>query len=520
MADHADGQKQAALTLELFSRLDLAPRLPPPSPTELWPAELRHRMRVLLHTLPLTDLYRNQGMALPDLRHYDPLALAMKILDLIVESMGLEQEVDRRAVGQALRPLLAAMDSGRGHAPDEARHLAMTERLLDGLRNDSNRRHPFQIEYTDLDPDGSAVRRIVEFKLIEDHHHPLEGTVLRLSNEAINLFLGAFNLDIEDAQAAAEAVVRSQLDRGKFQEAVQSARGALLQTLRMQEKIKGLLKDTARDISLIDWREQAPRLLDEAVDHVMRRVAVEQGILETAEERLEALRPDHEQAAPLRHVIEIIRRCRLRHMDLQDHLIRARGVFLDEQARQAFSVLSARVLPDLGREVLEPLLGMPARDADAILCAATPAFLGPSAPALLSLRSLITWQLQPRREVVRGEVLATTPDLVTYGEDETRFAKEARELADRILQDLAEPVRLSVLLARSAAEEEDPDLPVLLALRILQEFAPEENPTNESGVALIVEPVPAWFDAAGLCGDELEITPIDVAMAEHERSHP
>ena len=63
------------------------------------------------------------------------------------------------------------------------------------------------------------MRRFVEFRLIEDRHHAIEGTVLRLSNEAINLFLGAFELDIEDAQAAAEAVVRSQLERGKFHEA-------------------------------------------------------------------------------------------------------------------------------------------------------------------------------------------------------------------------------------------------------------------------------------------------------------
>ncbi|MFO0579199.1 MAG: hypothetical protein U1A78_34800 [Polyangia bacterium] len=500
------------MALDLFSRVDLAPRLMPPT-TELWPPELRHRMRVLLHTLPLTDLHRNQSLALPELRHYDPLALAMKIIDLIVESMGLEQEVDRRAVVRALRPLLSAMDAAQGLVPDEARHLMMAERLLDGLRNDGNHRHPFQIEYTDVDAAGAAVRRLIEFRLIEDRHHPIEGTVLRLSNEAINLFLGAFELDIEDAQAAAEAVVRSQLERGKFHEAVQSARGALLQTLRMQEKIKSLLKETARDISRVDWREQAPRLLNEAVEHVMRRVAVEQGIKETAEERLAALRPDHEQATPLRQVIEIIQRCRLRHLDLQEQLIRARGVFLDEQARQSFSILVARGMPELGREVLEPLLDMPARDANTILAAVTPAFLGACAPSLLSLRGLVAWQLQPRREIVRGEVPAAAPELVTYGEEEARFAKETHALAEEILQGLTEPIRLSALLKRTAAAA--PDLPVLLALRVLQEFAPEEEPMGGGGTGLLVEPMWEWFDAAGLCGEELELVPRPAAGAVH-----
>lgn len=475
-------------------------------------------MRVLLHTLPITDLHRNQGMLLPELRHYDPLVLAMKILDLIVESMGMEQQVDRRAAVRSLGPVLSAMDVAHGKEPDAARHLLMAERVFDGLRKDENPLHPFQIEYTDLDASGTAVQRLIEFRLIEDRHHPIEGTVLRLSNEAINLFLGAFELDIEDAQAAAEAVVRSQLDRGKFHEAVQSARGALLQTLRLQEKIRSILMQTRRDVSRVDWRDLAPRLLDEAVEHVMRRVAVEQGILETAEERLAALRPDHEQAVPLRHVVDIVRRCRLRHLDLQDQLMRARSVFLDEQSRQAFSIASAFGLPELGREVLEPILREPACVAQQIVSDTTPAFLGPSAPALLSLRALIGWQLQPRRELVRGEVPAEALDLVTYGEDEARFDKDVRDDADALLTNLTGPVRLSDLLVQASRSGRSPLLPTLLALRVLQEFAPDE--LMPAATALRVEPVGSWFDAAGMCGDELEVIPGTLPIHPSQGSLP
>jgi hypothetical protein len=486
---------------------------------ESWPKELRQRMRVVLHTLPLTDLHRNQGLAQPELRHYDSLALAMKVLDLIVESMGMEQEVDRRAVVRALGPLLSAMDVAHGLVPDEGRHLGMAERLLDNLRNDGNHRHPFQIEYTDFDESGIALRRLVEFRLIEDRHHPIEGIVLRLSNEAINLFLGAFELDIEDAQAAAEAVVRSQLDRGKFHEAVQSARGALLQTLRMQEKIHGILKETRRDVSRVDWREATPRLLDEAVEHVLRRVGVEQGILETAEERLKVLPTDHDQAPPLRHIIEIIQRCRLRHMELQDQLMRARSVFLDEQERQAFSVLAARTLPELGREVLEPLLAMPARTAEQIVIDVSPSFSGPGAPALLSLRGLIGWQLQPRREIVRGEIPSEAPDLVTYGEEEARFSKEERAELDAMFGGLSEPVLLSELLARAATSQGPSTFPTLVALRVLQEFAPDEE-LSALGRALHIDQTGAWFDVAGYCGDELSLCPAASASMPSEGSLP
>lgn len=498
----------------MFSRVELAPPLQHPT-IDRWPKELRQRMRVVLHTLPLTDLYRNQGMAQAELRHYDSLALAMKVLDLIVESMGMEQEVDRRAVVRALGPILSAMDIAHGLVPDDGRHLAMAERLLYNLRNDGNHRHPFQIGYTDFDDSGKALRRLVEFRLIEDRHHPIEGIVLRLSNEAINLFLGAFELDIEDAQAAAEAVVRSQLDRGKFHEAVQSARGALLQTLRMQEKIHGILKETRRDVKRVDWREATPRLLDEAVEHVLRRVRVEQGILETAEERLKVLPVDHEQATPLRHIIEIVQRCRLRHMELQDQLMRARSVFLDEQERQAFSVLAARALPELSREVLEPLLTMPARIAEEIIIDVSPAFCGPGAPALLSLRRLIGWQLQPRRETVRGEILTQTPDLVTYGEDDTRFSKEERAEVDAMLGGLSGPVLLSELLSRAATPTSSSALPTLITLRVLQEFAPDEE-LSAPTIALRIDQTGAWFDVAGHCGDELLLCPPAMASKSTE----
>ncbi len=73
-ADHLLGREQAATTLELFSRVELAPLLPSPT-VDLWPAKLRQRMRVVLHTILLTDLQRNQSGVQPDIRPYDALAL-------------------------------------------------------------------------------------------------------------------------------------------------------------------------------------------------------------------------------------------------------------------------------------------------------------------------------------------------------------------------------------------------------------------------------------------------------------
>ena len=219
-----------------------------------WDPALTHRLRVLLHTAPLHELRLGDSRRDPELRHYDSLSLAMKVFDLVVDSAGLDREVNRERVEQALGPLLDQMDAASGLAPDPSRHEAIVDRVLGGLRNDLDRRRPFEEVYTGFEEDLSAVRRKLEFRLLVDYFHPSGSTVLRLSNEAINLYLNALELDIEDAQAAAEAVVMSQLARGRFDEAVQTARNARWQSLRFAEKVTAIIRETRRDVSRVDWR--------------------------------------------------------------------------------------------------------------------------------------------------------------------------------------------------------------------------------------------------------------------------
>src|SRR6476660_671828 len=71
---------------------------------------LTDRLSILLHTQPLLDLKRGDSLRAAELRHYDTLALALKIWDLIVENVGLDTEVDRARVRSSLSPLLVAMD--------------------------------------------------------------------------------------------------------------------------------------------------------------------------------------------------------------------------------------------------------------------------------------------------------------------------------------------------------------------------------------------------------------------------
>ena len=86
-----------------------------------WTKTLAHRLRVLLHTLPLDALHRSDALRDYELRHYDGLALGLATIDLIVDHMGLDTDVDRVRVAQHVAPLLAEMDRLSGYEPDGER---------------------------------------------------------------------------------------------------------------------------------------------------------------------------------------------------------------------------------------------------------------------------------------------------------------------------------------------------------------------------------------------------------------
>jgi hypothetical protein len=161
------------------------------------------RLRILLYTKPLLDLQDRANLCDESLQHYDPLALTMKLFDAIIKTMVIdspkgtllfktlrerEREIESDMVIQLLSPLMTAMDREQQIAPDSLRHGLMVEWLLSKLLNDSDGRKPFRVEYTEFDGERS-IKRILEFRLVNEVFN-LEGRiVLRLSDEAMNLWM-------------------------------------------------------------------------------------------------------------------------------------------------------------------------------------------------------------------------------------------------------------------------------------------------------------------------------------------
>ena len=272
--------------MDLFSQL---PDDAPVTSDEIRNSALVRRLRVLLHAQPLYQLGQSDTRRDEAFRHYDTLVIALKILDVIAERMGMEIEADREYVDFSLAPLLDAMDRRAGLLPDVERHVQITDKVFAALRNDGDARRPFKISYSDLDENGDLVERQLEFRLIQDAFGLNGDLVMRLTNEAVNLNFNALELDLEDSQAATEAIVHSQMCRGKFDEARRNAHYAVRQSRLYCDRLRKMLRDTQRDISRVDWAVKAPGLIAEAMRHLETRLDVEHNIILTATDRLDSL---------------------------------------------------------------------------------------------------------------------------------------------------------------------------------------------------------------------------------------
>lgn len=468
-----------------------------------WDSRLTEKTRVLLHVAPLISIKRSDALRGEAFSHYDGLALALKVFDVVVDNMGMPRVIDRAFLFEQVKPLLEAMDAAAGVVANAERQREMLDHVLADLRNDDNGRMPFEQPYLDFDASGAAVRRAVEFRLVSDEHHPSGGTTLCLSNEAINLYLRALELDIEDAQAAAEAVVQSQLARGKFEEAVDSAQVANLQSIRYKEKIERVLRDTQRDVRRVDWAGEVPRMLVEARDHISTRLKAEHAIIEGARERLDLV-PDEAVRQRLTQILKLSKDCRKRHVDLHQHLMLAYPVFLGAHARQAFVAASASKSPDLFSQVLTPLMLAHHEQAGRVLEYSTPLLAGAQPCQAGSLKALVLWMLRPKRLFASEEIVVDESALGDASSEARRYPPELVAEVRAALQALGTRVKLSSLLAAMRERGASIESRELAAMMVLEHFAPDAS--SDSGI--LVTSGGVRFDSDGFSGDELEIEPI------------
>lgn len=470
--------------------------LQPPESPETWQGALSRRLRSLLRTAPFHRLEASKALREGDYSLQDLRALALRVLDATIEKMGLAAGATRAELDEVLAPLVRAAEPTA--SPERVRDVVTL--VLDGLLNERERRQAFSEPYSEFGEAG-LTRKVLSFHLLREEELPDGTVVARATTEGVNLYAGMLEYDVEDAQTAEEAVLHSQIRRGRIAEAVATAHRARVRSIEYEGKLTGILQTTRRDVTQVDWVHEVLGLLEEARIHLEDRQTAELSLIDAVETRLE--RADAAAAPQLFTLLETLKECHARHLRLHGELISANQQYLDEQARQAFRPRLLSPLPDPEAELLRPALELPAGALAAQAGELLRCFNPPHVPPVYCLSTLLDRLLAPRRGEDSPFDLSG-PELEPLQEPPLPFSAEDEQAVDRLLAGLQQdrPQKLSALLRKARQEGLTPGALHLLVLRALQAFdRDEELHTN-----LISEPAGSKLDDPDFKGDDLLVS--------------
>ncbi|MCK9871878.1 hypothetical protein MRI28_19925 [Nocardiopsis dassonvillei] len=417
---------------------------------------------------------------------YDIVTLALAAIDLVVSRQGFELEATRGDVIQALSQLAEVAAPDR--SPDEHSDVAVF--VVDSLLNRSARQVPFRYVTSDYSsPDLVHRQREVPFSLLVEHDHPArDENVLRATKDAINALIGGLDFDVEDEQVAIELILERQLARNDFEPAVRSAERARLLSMRLAEELDRLIRQTRRDLRLVEeeWAVAVPDQLGRARDHIHERLRVERNLLTKIREALTST--DSRLLKAALRIGQLLEECQERHESLHQRVISARGVFLDEQERQAFRPPALLNLPDPHQDVLMPVLELNRTDAETLAERFLVDMWGPRAPRLPRLYRLVNdlWSRHTRAESNN------------HGEDEEHdladppvplLRSEIIGVAVRAVERVGLPARLSTLISACYDDPQEASASIrqqgaeVLNLAVLWAFSPEDADDDEGRLA-------------------------------------
>ena len=454
-------------------------------------AALTRRVRALVRTAPLHAMEAHKNNRSIDLQRHDLRLLALAAIEAVVERMGFGYGASRDEVRERLLPLLSLMEPGIAlEAADR-----VVELVLEELLNSGNRRLAFEVPYVSLEG-GQGVARAVRFHLLREEETEDGEIVLKATTEAINLYAGMLEVDVEDAQIAEEAILRAQIQRGALQQAEATARQARLRSIEYAETIRQSLRLAKRDISQVR-ASQFLAVLERARTHLDGRLQEERRTVEAVRHRISQGGGEARAWVALRELLE---ECESRHTRLLEDVLNADSSWLAEQEQQRFKRRRNSHLPGPDREVLQPMLVARQGDLAPHVDEVLRLLHGPVPPPVLSLQSLIRDLMQPRRST---EAAPDRPPVVLelISEAQPRFPAAAQAAVQGHLAACRAGGTLSGRLAASRASGEGVEVRRLLVLVMLQAW--------DTGLPVQVRRAGA-LDDPEYAGDDLAIVPASV----------
>lgn len=447
------------------------------------------RRDALLRTVPVHDLVDRAERADSGITGFDIRALILAAFDAVIARQGFPN----RTTPEQVIDLLT--DIGAVQRPDAPREscVAAAEHVLDGLTNRRERERQFtptSIVYADAG-DGQIVATAVPrpFWLLREAEDPhTGGAYLEASADAVNALVGGLDLPIEDQQTALETVLERQLARGELDAAHATAIKARQLTAGYLIQIEQLLAETERYLPGTDWNTHAPRLINDALDHLSECLTregrllehVAGGVTDNASDTTLAKRTKVSTA-----LTKLLGESRHLHTQLMDRLMGARRRFLGAQDRQMFRPILEAIEFDLGKDVLEPSLALRIIDAEQLADAYLRALLGPVPPVALRWSDLVEALLHAPDRARASEDNDQDDEIEFRPDPEPLVSQQTLIVAHDVLARVQLPIRLSTLL--EACPEDQPagatahDLFVAASLRAFDNSRRDTDQDHQPG---------------------------------------
>jgi hypothetical protein len=419
------------------------------------------RVRTLLHTAPLHEFEANKGHR-EGWDRFDTRHLQLRAFELVLEQMCLGEGAERSTVVAELARLAGEMDPAS--TSDQRQQVAML--VVAWLLNETGADPAFQPFY--LIPAEPGWRRGPEPVVLMREHQRGDNLYMKLTPPGINVLLGALNLDVADEQRAKERLLDEEIQRGRYDKALLLASQARLLSVQYEEEIAEVIRVARVDLRRLDWSGRVMERIKAAQRHIGERLADETQIAAHLLAAREDVAP--EQAPTLDELSTVLGDCTRRHMLLGSRLMESTEVFLAEQERGFYGPGSIAAV-DLGREIFDPLLDLPATTAARICDDFFIYLMGPRCPQILDLLHLLDDLFTPRREWNEEQHLVEEPELVE-GDPDSRFEEADRANAAALLDLVGEQlVSLSQLLAQARSRHGPRAAPVLELLRYVALWA-------------------------------------------------
>jgi hypothetical protein len=449
------------------------------------------RLKSLGLTTPLHELEANKGQREWDAHNL--LELGLIGIDAIAD----RQELEGGATPDEIKVLLGRYAQEQNPETDSA---AVAAAVLDALVK------PRVLRYGEYRVPGAHVEHEWPFALVREVDEG-RGVHLRATDPAINLLVGALDIDdLESVHAAAETLVSKLIERGRFDDARRAAMDARYRSIQYTERLRQLIADARNSIATVDLQGDVLPAIKDARRHIRERVDVEATTLE----RLRSAAERVSDRAPIESLRAVVNDCLRRHQRLHVHLQHAPEEFERLQVEQGFELGRGIGLPDPEPELLAPTLSLTAADALRVLDTFEGALVPPCPPIALGLGNFIGWLLRPKRTPLEPLGVAVEETDFAPDPDPDRFDPATRAAVEAMLADIDEPVSLSELLA-DARDEHGRLAAGLLAMRGLGAFAPEEQPDSD---AFLVARRTGVLADSEYTGDELALERLHIAVDE------